>query len=85
MLGPLRGLPLGTLLTSFDSACIAGHGTGNPKTATGIFEPVEGAKRRFQTEIRCGDVMIETIRDTEKGKDIAVQVNEVLIPARQSR
>ena len=26
----------------------------------------------FQIEIRCGDVMIETIRDTEKGKDIAV-------------
>ena len=39
----------------------------------------------FQIEIRCGDVMIETIRDTEKGKGIAVQVNEVLRPARQSR
>jgi len=50
-----------------------------------VLEASKSGLQSFQAEIRCGDVQIETIRDTEKGKEVAVQVNEVLLPADQRR
>lgn len=50
-----------------------------------VLETSKSGLQSFQTEIRCGDVQIETIRDTEKGKEVSVQVNEVLLPADRRR